>query len=206
LNSRCSTDCQEVGHSTKHRAKEFRSAGVSPAFLLCVEIRKIAGETPALPLLLVVFHRFAAERRFRRSWRAGASIILKLRVSDGVVSLRGMVRVRCQLAPELARANIWRILDAQTALIKGFGGNRQCEFARFARSFPHGESILADLRFHFVTKKLHDDFVTHLAPTTVLGSGTAAIIFFALFVRLRLGGVPSAASTTIMLVTNFFMP
>src|SRR5579864_3975044 len=63
----------------------------------CSHNTKTAGGTPALPLFLEVFHGLAAERGFRRSRGVGAAVILELRVGDGVVSVRRVVRVRGQL-------------------------------------------------------------------------------------------------------------
>src|SRR5579864_8417380 len=117
-----------------------------------------------------------------------------------------MVRIRRQLAAEFARANVGRILNSQQVLVECFGWNCQREFARVTRNFPHAEGVLADQRLHLIAEKLHDDFVAHLGPATKPGRGAAPTTFLIFLARRRLGGVPSAASTTMMLVTNFFMP
>jgi len=46
----------------------------------------------------------------------------------------------------------------------------------------------------------------YFAAATRTGTGATAATFFFLFARARFGGVPSAGSTTMMLVTNFFAP
>src|ERR1700722_2300137 len=154
----------------------------------------------------IVFNGLAAKRGFRRFWRAGAAVILELRVGDGVASVRRMVRVRGEFPAKFARANVRRILDAQQAFIKSFGRNRQGEFARLGGSFSHGEGVFTDRRLHLISQELNDDFVAHLAPATSLGATAATTNFLPFLARRRFGGTPSAASTTMMLVTNFFIP
>jgi len=49
-------------------------------------------------------------------------------------------------------------------------------------------------------------FAGYFGSATSAVTGAATIAFFLRFARGRFGGVPSAGSTTMMLVTNFFAP
>src|ERR1700747_3723660 len=105
------------------------------------------------------------------------------------------------------RANIRRILKTDAAGVESFVGNGQGIFARLGDSFAHGKGIFAALGLSLEPHKLHDNVVVaHFPAGTTASTATAATAFFARLARLRLGGVPSASSTTMMLVTNFFMP
>src|SRR5580704_15940584 len=99
------------------------------------------------------------------------------------------------------RANIRRILKTDAAGVESFVGNGQGIFARLGGRFAHRKRIFAALGLSLEPHKLHDNVVVAHFP-----AGTAAAAFFARLARLRFGGVPSASSTTMMLVTNFFMP
>src|SRR5580704_29086 len=105
------------------------------------------------------------------------------------------------------RANIRRILKTDAAGVESFVGNGQGIFARLGGRFAHRKRIFAALSLSLEPNKLHDNVVVaHFPAGTIAGAATAATAFLARFARLRFGGVPSASSTTMMLVTNFFMP
>lgn len=65
--------------------------------------------------------------------------------------------------------------------------------------------ILEANRFHLETSLLDDHVLAHFAPAIAAGTGGVRA-FLPRFGRGRFGGVPSAGSTTIRLVTNFFIP
>src|SRR5208282_5358200 len=141
----------------------------------------------------------------RRSRRMAAAIILEVGVGDAVMRAGRMIFIRGQLAAELDRAHVRRVLVADAAAIEGLVGDRQRKLADHVCGFADGEGVFADERLYLESDELHDDVVLcHLAPTADAMAG-AATAFLRRLVR-RLGGVPSAGSTTIMLVTNFFMP
>src|ERR1700683_4561019 len=105
------------------------------------------------------------------------------------------------------RADVRRILIAHAASVESVVWNRQSKFARLGLRLSNCKRIFADSRFRLETDELDDDLRRHFAPDTVpAAAAIAATVFLTRFARLRLGGVPSAISTTIMLVTNFFMP
>src|SRR5579862_9318858 len=123
------------------------------------------------------------------------------------VRLGRMVLGSRQLYVQAMRANVRRILKTHAARIERFVRNSQSIFAGLGRGFADGKGIFAALRFGFESDELHNHVVVsaHFPAGTAAATATAAT-FFVRFARLRFGGVPSAISTTIMLVTNFFIP
>src|SRR5579862_2063481 len=119
-----------------------------------------------------------------------------------------MVRGCRKFAPELQRTKVRRILIPQAMPVKRLVRDAERKLTRLSRLFPHGEGVLAHRILGLETAELHHDFVAHLAPaaapTTTAATGATTTFFFRL-ARERLGGVPSAGSTTIRPVTNFFV-
>jgi len=75
-------------------------------------------------------------------------------------------------------------------------------------SAPHIKRVLSGERLSLEAQVLHDDFGAHLAPGTNRGAanvGAGATALTRLALR-RFGGTPSAASTTIKLVTKILIP
>src|ERR1700722_19894556 len=109
------------------------------------------------------------------------------------------------------RANIRRVLETHFARVECFNRNQQREFARFGGCLAHRERIFASPFLGFKPYKLNDHPVivvvrAHLPAPTGSAAAITAATFFTRLARLRLGGVPSAISTTMMLVTNFLGP
>src|ERR1700722_5023164 len=140
-----------------------------------------------------------------------ALVIRQLGVRDIVMRQLRMIRAGRQFLPQFQRTYIRRILIPHPALVKRHDGNGQRKFAWFVGLFANRKGVLAHRTFGSESAKLNHDFIDHLALAALSATSTAtaatsalATTFFARFARLRFGGVPSAASTTIMLVTNFF--
>src|SRR6266849_2627800 len=79
------------------------------------------------------------------------------------------------------------------------------KIAGLGSGFPHHEIVAADQNFRFKTEILHDCRRAHFAPV-IAGARAMPSAFLRRLRRGRLGGVPSARSTTMMLVTNFLTP
>ena len=123
------------------------------------------------------------------------------------MGIRGMVFGGGQFPVKPVRTDVRRILIADAARVERVVRNRQSEFARLRLRFSNGEGIFAHRRLGLETDELDDDLRRHFAPDKdPAAAAITATVFLTRFARLRLGGVPSAISTTIMLVTNFFMP
>src|ERR1700723_3958617 len=134
----------------------------------------------------------------------GGAVGFQFRVRQIEVRLHRVIFRRGKFQVQAVGADVRRILKTDAARIERFVRNGQSEFARFGRGFANGESIFTALGLGFETDELHDDVVV-VAHFPAAATATAAT-FFTRLARLRLGGVPSAISTTMMLVTNFFMP
>jgi hypothetical protein len=141
-----------------------------------------------------------------------AAVIIQFLIGNLKVSIRRMISIRSQLAAKAGGTDVGGVLVACAPTIESSIGNGQRKFAGFAIGLAHGKSIFAHKVADFVPHKLNDEAIGHRV-TTVLGSATviagtrtATVTFFLRLERERLGGVPSAGSTTIILVTNFFGP
>src|SRR6202046_4136674 len=123
------------------------------------------------------------------------------------MGIRGMVLGGGQFTVKPVRTDVRRILIADTARVERLVGNRQSKFARLRLRLSNGKSIFTNRRLGLETDELDDDLRRHFAPDKLpAAAAITATVFLTRFARLRLGGVPSAISTTMMLVTNFFMP
>src|SRR5271155_2291994 len=122
------------------------------------------------------------------------------------MSIRRMIFGCGQLTMKPVRTNVRRVLITHAPFVECFVWNRQSEFARLRLRLSNGKSIFARGRLGLETDELDDDLRRHLAPGNAIAATAAATVFLTRLARLRLGGVPSAISTTMMLVTNFFMP
>src|SRR5208282_4368566 len=80
----------------------------------------------------------------RRSRRMAAAIILEIGVGDTVMRAGRMIFICGQLAAELHRANVGRVLVADAAAIEGFVGDRQRELADFVCGLADCEGVFAD--------------------------------------------------------------
>src|SRR3984893_1186715 len=165
-----------------------------------------------LQCVSIFFFWFFLVRALGGFRRVAAAVIVQFLVGNFVVSVRGVISIRGEFAAETGRTDVGAVLVARAPAIEGRIGNRQCKFAGLVPGFAHGKSVLAHKRADFVPDKLDDEAIAHTA-TAVLGPMTAtagmrapAATFFLRLERERLGGVPSAGSTIIMLVTNFFRP
>src|SRR6201998_44328 len=118
-----------------------------------------------------------------------------------------MGRVGRELSIESECADGRSVLISSAMCDKCFVCYLQREFTLGA-SFSHIKCVFAHLRLRFESSVLDDDSVVHLAPGTNTGEARAGTdcLFLARLARRRLGGIPSAGSTTIMLVTTFFSP
>jgi len=116
-----------------------------------------------------------------------------------------MVCVYGQLTVEFEGANVGSVLITYAVGIKCLIHNCQCKFAGLARVLSHEKAILTGDRIRLETNILDDHALAHFAPAVAAGRGVGTA-FLLRFRRARLGGVPSAGSTTIKLVTNFFIP
>jgi hypothetical protein len=103
----------------------------------------------------------------------------------------------------------WGVLISCPVRNKRLVGDIQREFA-FLAIPPHVERIRAGERFGLEPHILHNERNRrHLAPpgtNTFPDNVGACLIAFTRFTRRRFGGVPSAGSTTIRLVTKIFVP
>jgi hypothetical protein len=131
-----------------------------------------------------------------------AAVIIEFRMTDMKMRLRRVIAVSDKFLPEPRGAHVWSVLKAQEPGSERNLIDRQPEFARFLRNFPHLERVLADRFFRFETHELDQNFLAHFAPT---GLSALTATFLRALLR-RTGGSPSAWSTTMMVVTNFFMP
>src|SRR5271166_4032072 len=118
-----------------------------------------------------------------------------------------MILMRSQLRLQPFGADPRRILIARAMGNKSLIRYVQCEFALFPFQ-PDVKGVLPGQCFRLETDILNDDPGAHLAPGTNTRAAIvgAALTGLARLARRRFGGVPSAGSTTIRLVTNFFGP
>ena len=141
-----------------------------------------------------------------------AAVLVEFLVGDLEVRIHWMISVRREFATKPQGTDVGRVLEPRAPAIERRIGNRQCKLACFVLRLAHGKSVLAHERADFISYKLDDKAITHRATAgfgaAVAGAGTrtATVTFFLRLERERLGGVPSAGSTTMMLVTNFFGP
>src|SRR5271167_629890 len=100
------------------------------------------------------------------------------------------------------------ILIAGAVRNERFVGNIQSEFTIFACA-AHVECVFTRERLRLEPEVLNDDTGAHFAPPGTntgpesVGAGLTALARLA---RRRFGGMPSAASMTMRLVTNFLIP
>src|SRR6202041_420771 len=134
----------------------------------------------------------------------GGAVGFQFRVRQIEVRLHRVIFRRGKFQVQAVGADVRRILKTDAARIERFVRNGQSEFARFGRRFANGERVFPALGFGLESHELHDDVVVAHFPAAAKATGAAT--FFTRFARLRFGGVPSAISTTMMLVTNFFIP
>jgi len=98
----------------------------------------------------------------RSSGRVRVVVSIQLGFADVVMRFQGIViRIR-QLAVKLERTNIWTILEAQTARGERFVQNREGDFLRIDRRFPHQETVFTDHRLRCETHILYVN--AHFAP------------------------------------------
>src|ERR1700733_7572566 len=123
------------------------------------------------------------------------------------MGIRGMVFGGREFPVKSVGTDVRRILITDATGVERVVRNGQSEFARLRLRLSDGKSIFAHRRLGLETDELDDDLRRHFAPGKLpAAAAITATVFLTRFARLRLGGVPSAISTTIMLVTNFFMP
>lgn len=87
----------------------------------------------------------------------GGAVVVKLGIAKSEMIFQRVIFGRRELAVQLVRANIGRVLVADTVLVKRLVGNRQREFTRLGGRFADGKGVLADEILGFKTDKLHDD-------------------------------------------------
>src|ERR1700690_899179 len=132
-----------------------------------------------------------------------AAVILKLQIGDVKMSFRRIIAGGSEFATQFQRANAGSVLKTDPVGGKCFVCDGQGKFPRLGGGFSHRKSIFADRLFGRKPHELHQEFFAHLAPADLARATGTTAFFRALF---RLGGVPSASSTTMMVVTNFFIP
>ena len=141
-----------------------------------------------------------------------AAIVIQFFVGDLEMGIRRMIRVRGELAAKPEGTDIRRVLEPCAPAIERCVGDGQRKFACLALGLPHGKHVLANEGAYFIPNKLNDETIAHRtagaadAAETAGARVAATVTFFLRLARDRLGGVPSAGSTTIRLVTNFFGP
>src|SRR6266481_163818 len=156
---------------------------------------------------MVLILGFAAPGFRAALWRTGGAIRFQLRAGDVVLRLQGMIFVGCQFCLQAFGADRWRILIARAMRDKRFVGDVQGELTVFTVT-PHRKRVLPRERVCPEAHVLDQNTSAHFAPGTKtrafsVGAGLTGLGRLA---RRRFGGVPSASSTTIMLVTNILIP
>src|ERR1700723_2294701 len=161
----------------------------------------------SLRVLLFLLRRVRILRGLLHMRRA---VRFQFRVGQIEMRVRGVIFSRGQLHVQPVRTNIRRILKSHAPRIKSLVGNGQRKFPRFRRCFANRERIFPAALLRFESHELHDHaiavVVAHFPAPTGSAAAITAAAFFTRLARLRFGGVPSACSTTMMLVTNFFIP
>src|ERR1700687_974057 len=148
----------------------------------------------------------------RMTRRMGGAVLFKFRIGHfGVVQL-GVIAVGSKFPVKLERADVWRILKTDAVRNKSIIRNRNRKFACLLGDYANAKRILADLRPADKADILDDCLAVHFAPgaaaaaISAVGLAATSAAFLRRLTRLRFGGVPSAGSMTIRLVTNFFIP
>src|SRR5579864_4752424 len=130
---------------------------------------------------------------------------IEFRARNLVVGLGRIIRECSQFGVELQGANARGILvpDAMRGERLVFDGKR--EFAGLVRILGYyGKRVFPHSGLGFKSNVLNENVVGHFA-LPVLPATLNAVAGFLRRLE-RFGGVPSAGSTTMMLVTNFLMP
>src|SRR5271156_2795696 len=156
---------------------------------------------------LSVLVRLGSVRIFGRLVHVRGAVFIQLGIRKIEMGIGGMVFSGGQFTVKPVRTNVRRILIADATGVERVVRNRQSKFARLCLRLSNGESVFAHRRLRLEADELNDDLRRHFAPgEDPAAAAITATVFLTRLARLRFGGVPSAISTTMMLVTNFFTP
>jgi hypothetical protein len=116
----------------------------------------------------VFFHGFRGVWIFQRLMRVSGGVVREFGIAQAKMTFHRMI-LRCgELAMELVRADVRRVLKAHDASVEGLVGNGDGIFPWLGRGFADGKGVFPDKILGFKTDKLHDDAgFTHSMFTAV---------------------------------------